>query len=763
MTRISTLPADTIGRRRPAAWPPGARVERPGAGRASSARTRPGRGRAGRWLAGLAAIAAFGLVAPAPALGGSYVVEACGSNGVNGSWWASASPGLVAYSKCPGADYDGVGTGLVSRSTQNGNGGSVPVGSGAWEEFDAPPGAGLASIRFNASSGRPDACWALGLYGWSDGDPNAAWHAWGYDADCPNTGGGWSYYAGPYHLDLGGVGHVRMGIRCDNWHGCSTGSSIPAWANLNDVAVTVVDGTQPGISPTMGELWSDRWLRGAGAAWASLTDNVGIRKMFGSVDGGQPFSYQDFADGGWPDAIRCDYARARPCSDNGSAGVWLDTASVADGEHTLRVTAVDAAGNEGHVDRAIRVDNHAPSEPRGAEVAGGDGWRRTNDFAVTWHDPPGQAAPIVRARWRLCRGGDCTTGERAGRGIERLDGLRAPGTGDHTLSVWLEDEAGNADEQSGSAAVHLRLDQAPPGSPGFDPPDPADPRRLALAVSDEGAGVAGASIQLRPRAGGEWRTLPTELAGDRAWTQVPDLELRDGAYDVRALLRDGAGNETVVTGDLAGRPTSIVLPVRRVTRLGAPAGLRLAFGRAGRLTGTLTTDRDRPVGPATLSVLARLASQFHFRAVGTVQVDGGGRFAYRVPPGPARTVRLGFGGDALLLPASADTRVAVPAGVTLRASRRQVRNGGAVVFTGRLAGGPYPRGGRTVDLQAHYRGAWRTFATPRADSHGRFRQAYRFGATVGRVVYRFRVLAKRDAAYPYEQGASPTVRVTVTG
>ena len=70
---------------------------------------------------------------------------------------------------------------------------------------------------------------------------------------------------------------------------------------------------------------------------------------------------------------------------------------------------------------------------------------------------------------------------------------------------------------------------------------------------------------------------------------------------------------------------------------------------------------------------------------------------------------------------------------------------------------------RTVDLQAHYRGAWRTFATPRAGRQGRFLQAYRFGATVGRVVYRFRALAKRDAAYPYDAGASPTVRVTVVG
>ena len=41
--------------------------------------------------------------------------------------------------------------------------------------------------------------------------------------------------------------------------------------------------------------------------------------------------------------------------------------------------------------------------------------------------------------------------------------------------------------------------------------------------------------------------------------------------------------------------------------------------------------------------------------------------------------------------------------------------------------------------------------------------AYRFGATVGRVVYSFRVLVKPEAAYPYETGHSPTAKVTVVG
>ena len=105
----------------------------------------------------------------------------------------------------------------------------------------------------------------------------------------------------------------------------------------------------------------------------------------------------------------------------------------------------------------------------------------------------------------------------------------------------------------------------------------------------------------------------------------------------------------------------------------------------------------------------------------------------------------------------------MPAASTLAASRRSVLNRQSVLFSGRLLGEPIPAIGRTVDLQAHYRGAWRTFATPRADATGAWRYRYRFGASPGRISYPFRVLVQPDAGYPYETGVSRTVRVSVRG
>src|SRR5439155_20140471 len=99
---------------------------------------------------------------------------------------------------------------------------------------------------------------------------------------------------------------------------------------------------------------------------------------------------------------------------------------------------------------------------------------------------------------------------------------------------------------------------------------------------------------------------------------------------------------------------------------------------------------------------------------------------------------------------------------TLHPSRRSVRNGSTVIFSGRLRARP-ALAGKLLSLQAFYRRAWRTFAVARADARGRFRQTYRFQATVGRVAYRFRARIEREASYPYETGVTPAVTVVVRG
>jgi hypothetical protein len=288
--------------------------------------------------------------------------------------------------------------------------------------------------------------------------------------------------------------------------------------------------------------------------------------------------------------------------------------------------------------------------------------------------------------------------------------------------------------------------------------------------------------------------------GGRAAARIPDTSLADGTYELRALVRDAAGNETLADRDAVGRPMTVVLPLRLTTRIAArtstprrcrtvrrrlgrrtlsrrecspaarlpvtaapPVPLRVPFGRPATLSGVLETWQGRPVSGAQVAVLERVRTQHLWRRVGAARSDAAGRLSHRIAPGPSRTVRFDYDGNAVLLPSWREARVLVAAGGTIGVSARRSRNGGRVLFRGRILGRPFPTGGRTVDLQAFYRGAWRTFATPRIDARGRWSQRYRFGATRGRVAYRFRAVLKRDGGYPYEHGVTRTVKVTVTG
>ena len=84
-------------------------------------------------------------------------------------------------------------------------------------------------------------------------------------------------------------------------------------------------------------------------------------------------------------------------------------------------------------------------------------------------------------------------------------------------------------------------------------------------------------------------------------------------------------------------------------------------------------------------------------------------------------------------------------------------------FNGRVATRPLPAGGKLIEMQAHFRNRWRTFSTVRSDPTGRWRFPYRFGATLGRVVYRFRVRLPSEGGYPFVTGRSRTAKVVVIG
>jgi len=727
---------------------------------------------------------------PAAADAGTYDVAACGgpAGAAQRAFAPSADPQMEAYSICP--PQNGVGTGVVTKAGSRG--GIAAYGAGAYQVFTAPPGASLESVSFNVGAIRLARHWSVGIVAF-DGDFNSGDLPYGCYYGRPGCAVGTSSFSLRATAPLLGHSRFRFETRCFNPAGCDVSASSFNPANralfsAANVTVRVRDDSRPWIGPERGALWSGGWHRGYEEAWAKLADNVGVMISRLYADG-VVRNGLDFRDPSLPEWAGCDFTLPKPCKDFDPGGLSLDTGTLADGEHTVRFEAIDAAGNLAAIDHQIRVDNTAPAKVTGLSVDGGEGWHPANDFTARWTNPPGQYAPIVRAHYELCPaapGASCTGGSVASASIDGLSRVTVPGPGEYQLRVWVEDEAGNHDPARASDPVLLRFDDEAP-SIVFERTDPDHPTRVAATVADRGSGIADAGIEIRPEGGRHWQELEASLHDGLLAAEVDDVGLPDGDYDVRARARDRAGNER--TGDRRrdGAAMRLHLPLRarsavvlsrrgkaRCRRHGRTRGRRcraparagavlVVRGRRASIDGLLASASGEPIARAHVAVLERVRTASGWRALTELRSDARGRFSFGVPPGPSRSIRFTWGGTPLVKPATGELTMLVPATSAIAVDHRTVRNGDAVAFTGRLAGGPIPDGGKLIDLQAYYRGGWRTFATPRTDARGRWAYRYRFGATRGTVRYRFRARIRREAAYPYELGYSRRIRVTVRG
>ena len=263
------------------------------------------------------------------------------------------------------------------------------------------------------------------------------------------------------------------------------------------------------------------------------TDNTGIQRTRVAVDG---VPLQSAAT-----TWACDFTYTVPCQ-NRSPGYAVNTAEIADGGHTLTLSAVDPGANERTISRAITVDNHAPAPPSGLAVVGGEGWHDTTSFAVTWSNPAGQVAPIVAADYELCGAVGCTQSARC-RARHPSDRRSPRSTGRRVhASVWLEDAAGNLSASNRSGLVHLRSGKEPttilPPAIRAEPGEPTAPRSVPR-VKLSTVRVSGTHLVVRGTlAQGRNRHCPRDLP--RPSARSHDRAPRSRAGDEGPLPRLGA-------------------------------------------------------------------------------------------------------------------------------------------------------------------------------------------------------------------------------
>jgi hypothetical protein len=221
-------------------------------------------------------------------------------------------------------------------------------------------------------------------------------------------------------------------------------------------------------------------------------------------------------------------------------------------------------------------------------------------------------------------------------------------------------------------------------------------------------------------------------------------------------VRDNAGNE--LTGPPARFRITSVTSERLRAKVRRGGRVRVKFGRPVTIRGQLVLSGRRPIEgvPITVTTTPRVAGAApSVEATGTVGANG--RFAIRLPKGPARLASITFPGAPGGMPAERRLRLAVPASSTISASRLRLRGAALVRFRGRVRGGAGAN--LVVVLQGKENGKWRTFADARTGNAGRWSAAYRFSGRPGDYPIRARI--RRQANLPYETGHSRRVTVHV--
>lgn len=250
----------------------------------------------------------------------------------------------------------------------------------------------------------------------------------------------------------------------------------------------------------------------------------------------------------------------------------------------------------------------------------------------------------------------------------------------------------------------------------------------------------------------------------------------DGAHHLVVSVIDAAGNAApvldrwieIANPPPAGAPNGVNASAQATLTaawVGGRGRTRIAspYGRAHTIAGQLIAPGGAPIAGARIDCTTTPSYQgAHASGGACARTDALGRFTIGVGRGAgSRTIVLAYRahlGDTL--PAATRTLgLGVRAGVRLRVSPHVTSVGHTIHFTGRLLGGPIPRGGKQVLLEARSPGGpWIEFDVVRSDRRGRYRDSYTFKFP-GPVDYRFRAVCEAEADYPYATGPSNVVRV----
>lgn len=334
----------------------------------------------------------------------------------------------------------------------------------------------------------------------------------------------------------------------------------------------------------------------------------------------------------------------------------------------------------------------------------------------------------------------------------------------------------------------------------FTAEDPGGAGVLRTIVGIDGATVYnntpdtndGRCVSIGTDANGVKEYLYAQPCKQRVAVDIPidTTRLSDGQHRLDITVEDAAGNRsgvydgTISTSNPSANTSSAKLGADDAVGLGPANGsnasehVRLTarwtgngkqritgrYGRSTTIAGRLTTPAGTPISGAQIDLTAVPS----YPAPPTIKMASprtqpNGDFTATVPAGASsRTLQLSYrsrlGGGP---PAAAVAlTLSVPAAITLSAGPRTVKVAETIRFTGLLHGGPIPRGGKRVVIEARSQGTtrWIEFAVVPTDANGHFKASHRVRLP-GPEAYQFRAVSEPEADFPFAAGASTIVRV----
>ncbi len=359
------------------------------------------------------------LAGASPAYAGSWMEVAC----ENPNQSAAPSQGWTTFTT--GGGYgSSAGTGCSPGAPMYGilsTDAGVAVGAGENLQYTPPSGSTLAGGSFDATVSTDgygaDASGVVAAYSpVFEYNGNVFFQCAHGEELCPN---GTYDYSGVISLPTNRGGALYVSASCGGAGGqaCDEGGNDGAWS-LVDVwwaNLLLSNGATPGASGVSGTLLSPN-ARGTQELTFDATDpgGPGVYAVTAQIDGKTLYSGTPDTNGGAcvpvgtsSGALMFDYNQ--PCKTSESVDLPINTATVADGQHTLKVTVEDAAQNSSVVyDSTITTDN-APVDDLGA-----DGHR--TEPGVRRRGPFHASRRVVRAH-----------GSREHRLRLPVGGLRRPG------------------------------------------------------------------------------------------------------------------------------------------------------------------------------------------------------------------------------------------------------------------------------------------------------------------------------------------------